>query len=75
MTVIRRKREGGNGNLVLHIKKGETLLIDGNIRVILQAVESRDRVKLVVNAPQSVRIRRKEFEERDLIQIEDPEKT
>lgn len=61
-SVIRKKQ--GNGNLVLTLKTGDALLIDGDIAVKVKEVVTRNRVVLVINAPSDTKVRRKEFEEK-----------
>lgn len=61
-SVIRKKQ--GNGNLVLTLKTGDALLIDGDIAVKVKEVVNKHRVILVINAPSDTKVRRKEFEEK-----------
>lgn len=61
-SVIRKKQS--NGNLVLAIKVGDALLIDGDIAIKIKEIPSKGRVVLVVNAPRETRIRRRDFEEK-----------
>lgn len=65
MTIIRKSAAlaENNGNLILRIKSGETILIDNNISIIIQ-VDSATTAKVVVNAPQHIKVRRKAYEER-----------
>lgn len=73
-SVIRKKK--GNGNLVLSIKVGDALLIDGDIAVKIKEVVSKNKVILVVNAPSDTKIRRRDFEEkRNKIQGEGSKQT
>lgn len=48
--------------LILHRKKGETLLVGDNIRITVTETGS-DGVKLAIEAPKSIRILRGELEE------------
>lgn len=73
-SVIRKKK--GNGNLVLSIKVGDALLIDGDIAVKIKEVVSKNKVILVINAPSDTKIRRRDFEEkRNKIQGEGSKQT
>lgn len=68
--VIRRSsKESANGNLVLSIKPGESLLIGSDISILVE-IERLNRVKLVISAPKSTKVRRKAFEERNKVQDE-----
>jgi carbon storage regulator len=49
--------------LVLSRKVGEQIVIDGRIRVVVTAVQG-DKVRVGIEAPQSVRIDRQEVHER-----------
>jgi len=49
--------------LVLTRARGEEIVIDGNIRVIVIAVQG-DRVRLGIQAPESVRVDRQEVHAR-----------
>ncbi|MCA9066702.1 MAG: carbon storage regulator [Planctomycetaceae bacterium] len=55
--------------LVLGRKKGESIVLGENIRIIVSEVTGR-RCTLVIDAPQSVQVRREELpsREEDLIQ-------
>ena len=74
MSTILRK-SGTKGNLVLRMSPGDSLLVGKDIEVKLEKIESFNRLKMVITAPVSTKIRRKFFEERNLIQTEDPETT
>lgn len=52
-----------NGNLVLSRRAGEQVVIGDGITVTVASVRG-DRVRLVVNAPQSVPVLRKEVADR-----------
>lgn len=75
MKVIRKKNNGTetNGNLILHIKRGDAILIDGGISVHLKDIPTRNRIEVLINAPKETRIRRKNYEKRNNIQAQDPE--
>lgn len=75
MKVIRRASAGINGNLVLHIKKGDAILIDGGISILIKNIVTRNRVEVLISAPKTTKVRRKNFEERDTIQTKDPKDT
>jgi carbon storage regulator len=49
--------------LVLSRKRGEQIIVDGDIEVTIVEI-SGDRVRLGVNAPPSVRVDRREIHER-----------
>lgn len=67
--------ESSKGTLVLHIKPGDALLIDGDIAILVDAVVSRNKVKLVITAPKTTKVRRRAFERRDKIQDKDSSET
>ena len=70
------KKKGSNGNLVLSIPIGDSLLIDENIRIKIKEFVSRNYIRLVINAPNNVRVRRQAFEEkRNEIQRKDSGET
>ena len=68
--VLRKASESAKGTLVLHIKPGDALLIDGEISILVDTVVSRNKVKLVITAPKTTKVRRKAFEERNKVKRE-----
>jgi sRNA-binding carbon storage regulator CsrA len=73
MTVIRRKDGPTNGNLVLRVKHEGEIILDGNISIKI-FIESSSTAKVVVNAPQHIKVRRTAYEERrDKVQRETTE--
>ena len=69
--VLRKSSESSKGTLVLHIKPGDALLIDGEISILVDTVVSRNKVKLVITAPKTTKVRRRAFERRNEIQGKD----
>jgi len=51
------------GELVLSRKAGEAIIIAGNVRVIVLAIQA-GRVKIAINAPRSVTVDREEIHAR-----------
>lgn len=68
--ILRKSSESSKGTLVLHIKPGDALLIDGDISILIDTVVSRNKVKLVITAPKTTKVRRKAFEERNKVKRE-----
>lgn len=67
MSVIRRSGEQ-KGNLVLRISPGDSLLIGNDVEVKLEKIEGFNRLKVLIIAPISTKVRRKLFEERNKVQ-------
>jgi len=71
--VIRKSsQESSKGTLVLHIKPGDALLIDGDISILIDSVVTKNKVKVVITAPKDTKVRRREFERRNQIQDKAP---
>ncbi len=58
--------------LVLTRRIGETVVIDGNIKVTIVSVKG-DRVRIGIDAPESVRVDREEIHERRTQFADQPE--
>lgn len=67
MSIIRRS-SAAKGNLVLRMHPGDSILIGNDIEVTLSQVESMNRLKMVIHAPMTTKVRRKQFEERNKVQ-------
>ena len=67
MSIIRRSHSA-MGTLVLRMAPGDAILIGKDVEVKLEQIEGRNRMKMVIIAPQTTKVRRKLYEIRDEIQ-------
>lgn len=59
--------------LILRRRVGESIIIAGNIRITVEAIEGKRAVKLSIEAPQEVKIIREEIAEFSNVEVREVE--